>query len=153
MFSVSRSAIVNYTCQQMFDLVNDVDSYSRFMKGCVASTVLSRSDQELTARLTLGYKGIQHSFVTKNTLLHYDSIKMELLEGPFSHFNGAWYFTPVNDSPSENDKRSKMSLELGFDFSNPLLKLTVGRLVEGIANLQVECVHNEAQQRYKQQLT
>jgi ribosome-associated toxin RatA of RatAB toxin-antitoxin module len=37
---ISRSALVPYSAEQMYELVNDVKSYPQFLPGCTGSRVL-----------------------------------------------------------------------------------------------------------------
>ena len=44
MASIKRSALVPYTPEQMFELVDNIQDYSRFLPWCSASDELSRDD-------------------------------------------------------------------------------------------------------------
>ena len=83
---IERSALVNHSAEQMFDLVNDIESYPEFMHGCRAAKVISQSDEELVGELTLGQPGIQQTFTTRNQLSRPDSIEMKLVSGQFKSF-------------------------------------------------------------------
>ena len=41
---INRSALLLYPAQSMFALVNDIESYPKFMHGCVGAEVLSSSE-------------------------------------------------------------------------------------------------------------
>ena len=43
---IQRSALVNHSAEQMFDLVNDIEAYPRFMPGCRGARVLEASEGE-----------------------------------------------------------------------------------------------------------
>ena len=68
MAQVSRSALIGYSAQQMFDLVNDIEQYPQFMQGCRSARILSLSDTELVGELSLAKAGITQTFVTRNML-------------------------------------------------------------------------------------
>ena len=53
MTSINRSALLPYRAQQLFDLVNDIEAYPRYMDGCVGAQVLSREEGLVEARLDL----------------------------------------------------------------------------------------------------
>lgn len=38
---ISRTALVPYSAEQMYQLVNDVQSYPQFLPGCTGSRILS----------------------------------------------------------------------------------------------------------------
>ncbi|GAL12546.1 putative oligoketide cyclase/dehydratase or lipid transport protein YfjG [Vibrio astriarenae] len=42
MKQVSRSALVSFSAEQMYDLVNDVSNYPEFLPGCAALKCWSR---------------------------------------------------------------------------------------------------------------
>ena len=49
MASINRSALVQYSAGQMFDLVIDIEKYPEFMMGCVEAVVISQSDEWMSA--------------------------------------------------------------------------------------------------------
>ena len=49
MKQVSRSALVSFSAQQMFNLVNDVDRYPEFLPGCSGSRVIESSSNAMVA--------------------------------------------------------------------------------------------------------
>ena len=114
MRQVDRQALVPFSAQQMFDLVDDVASYPAFLPWCKAATVLARSPSEVVAMLQI-HKGALHArFTTRNTLDPPRSIRLALVEGPFKSLDGGWKFEPIAD------KGSRVSLSLRFAFANPL---------------------------------
>jgi ribosome-associated toxin RatA of RatAB toxin-antitoxin module len=146
MARVSRTALVSYSTQQMFDLINDIESYPDFMTGCSGAEVLETSESCIQARLTLGVGGINQSFVTRNELLPPAQMKMHLVDGPFSHFEGVWSFSALTDEGRQSG--CKVGFELDFAFSNPLLAMTAGRMLEDIASKQVDALCQRAEKIY-----
>ena len=140
---ITRSALVDFSAQQMFDLINDIDAYPQFMSGCIASEILEKQADQVTARLTLGKSGIQQSFVTCNELTPPHLMVMRFVEGPFSSFEGRWQFQPLSESAC------KVSLDLQFEFSSPILAMTVGRWFEQTAGQQVDALCQRAEEVYK----
>ena len=47
MTSIHRSALVEYSDQQMFDLVNAIEHYPEFMPGCASARVISQSEHRV----------------------------------------------------------------------------------------------------------
>jgi coenzyme Q-binding protein COQ10 len=45
-----------YTPEQLFDLVADIEKYPEFLPWCVAARILSKTDKEIVADLSVGYK-------------------------------------------------------------------------------------------------
>lgn len=140
--TIERSAIVPYSAQQMFDLVNDVETYPQFMTGCVSAKVLERTDDHLVARLELGRGGITQSFTTRNELRPPHTMTMNLVDGPFKVFQGTWSFTPRNETSCE------VRFHLEYKFSNFLLDAAAGGMMSQTAGDQVKAVCDRAKQLY-----
>lgn len=131
---VERSALVNYSTQQMFDLVNDIEAYPQYMDGCIGAKILRREEDWLEARLELSKAGVSQSFITRNQLLPPHSMTMSLLDGPFAYLNGKWQFTALSDHAC------KVSFTLDFELKNRLLGMAVGKLFESMVNKQVDAL-------------
>ena len=127
---VQHTAVVPYTSQEMFQLVNDIPLYATFLPGCLDSEVLEATDQQVTARLRVGQAGLSKSFVTRNTLSPPDKIEIALVEGPFRSLTGEWTFQALNDTSC------KVSLDLEFELENGFLKSVFSKIFEK-ANQQV----------------
>ena len=104
---VQRETRVPYTAAQMFDLVNDVESYPEFLPWCQGARIERRDGDSLEAVLDIGLHGIHKSFRTRNTLERPSRIRIELVSGPFTHLNGVWSF---EDLP-EGGARVAVSLD------------------------------------------
>ena len=142
MVSIARSALVEYSAQQMFDLINDIEAYPQFMSGCLDAVIIEQSDEVVEARLTLGKSGFQQSFVTRNTLTPPNTMLMHFVEGPFSTFEGRWQFDALSE------QACKVSLHLEFEFASPILAMTLGSWFEKKANQQVDALCQRADEVY-----
>ena len=96
----------------MFDLVNDVGKYQDFLPGCEQSQVLSVTDSEMLARLTLARAGIRQEFITRNLLTPPNRIQISLVEGPFSKLEGEWRFTPIRQARQEQASNHQATQDL-----------------------------------------
>jgi ribosome-associated toxin RatA of RatAB toxin-antitoxin module len=139
---VERSALVNYSAQQMFDLVNDIEAYPQYMDGCVGAQILRREGDWLEARLDLSKGGVSQSFVTRNELFAPHTMTLSLIDGPFSHLEGKWQFTPLGEHAC------KVIFILDFMLKNRLLGVAVGRLFESMVNKQVDALCARAKTIY-----
>jgi len=120
--SICRSALVAFSAQQMFDLVDDIASYHQFVPYCQSSQELERSQQQVTATLVVAKSGIAKSFTTCNQLHSPNQIDMQLVDGPFSHLSGHWRFVALSDSAC------KIELDLQFEFSNRLTSMAFSKI-------------------------
>ena len=128
MKKIHRSALLTHSAMNMYLLVNDVEQYAHFLPWCEQAEVLSCSDTELEARLTIRRAGMSGAFVTHNCMAPGERIEMQLKEGPFHYLRGAWEFRALTD------RACKVCLELTFDMPPGLLKGAVERLLEQSAN-------------------
>ena len=142
MTSIHRSALLPYSDQQLYALVNDVESYPQFMEGCVGARVIHTDSTHMEARLDLARGGIAQSFTTVNELRPYEEISLRLKEGPFESLKGRWQFRRLADSAC------KVSLDLEFEFSRSLLGAAAARLFDRVANNLVDSVVRRATEVY-----
>ncbi|MDC1449505.1 type II toxin-antitoxin system RatA family toxin [Candidatus Thioglobus sp.] len=132
MHRISKSAIVPYTPQQMFELVNNINDYSQFLNWCDSSSILNQSDDQITASVEINKGGIKQTFSTLNTLTPYQSIAMELVDGPFDELSGEWRFEPLGENAA------KIHLDLQFKFKSMLVDMALSPVFKNIANSQLD---------------
>jgi ribosome-associated toxin RatA of RatAB toxin-antitoxin module len=124
MASVQKSVLVPFSREQMFDLVERVEDYPRFLPWCSGAAILQHGEGETTARLDIHYHGVRAHFTTVNRIERPERIVIRLRSGPFRRLDGTWRFTALGTSGS------KVELALGYEFSAGVL----GRLIEPVFN-------------------
>lgn len=139
---IQRSAVVPYSTQQMFDLVNDVEAYPRFLPWCRSARELSSGEDWIRARIEMAKGALHRSFTTRNTLEHGRRIRIRLEDGPFSRLEGDWHFEPAGGSGC------RVSLDLEFDFASRMLGAVVGPVFNQIASSLVDSFCRRAHQVY-----
>ena len=142
MKEVERSALVPFSVEQMFAVVNDVRAYADFLPWCDQSEVLEENDAEMIARLSIARSGIRQSFTTHNRLLSPTSIDIRLVDGPFSHLQGSWRFDPLGT------EGCKVMMRLSFSFNNKLINLAVSRVFETAVDTMVDAFCERAGSLY-----
>lgn len=137
MRNVKRSALLAASPQAVFGMINDVERYPAFVPGCQASEVLSRSPQEVVARLVVGKGPVRTAFTTRNLLEPDHRMTMELVEGPFRHLHGVWTVTPL---AQEGARASgcRVELDLSFQPAGGLAGMALGPLIEHMAGALVD---------------
>lgn len=145
MIIIQRSALLPYSNEKMFALVNDIESYPQYMDGCVKASVLSYTDNCMEARLELRKAGISQSFATRNRLEKPERIVMELSEGPFDVFQGEWQFRALAADAC------KVSLDLQFrirsnTFASGPARQATEKLFESVAGNLVNALCQRARQ-------
>lgn len=142
---VSKSALLPYAAEDLFSLVNDIESYPTFLDGCNHAEILNAEGDTLEARLHLNKKGIQQSFTTKNQLFPNERISMELVEGPFETLSGEWKIQELGG------EGCKLSLDLEFTPGKSLVMKLAAPFFAEMGNRLVDAVVEEAGRRFSKQ--
>lgn len=129
---IHRTSCVPYSCQQMFDLVNDIERYQEFVPWCVDSQIRSQQTNQIEASLSFAKGAIHKSFTTRNTLASPHSITVQLVDGPFKKLEGAWSFCETDPG------RCQVELDLEFEFIGRLVSLAFGPIFHQITNMLVD---------------
>ncbi|HBT6930854.1 TPA: type II toxin-antitoxin system RatA family toxin [Klebsiella pneumoniae] len=139
---ISRTALVPFSAEQMYQLVNDVKSYPDFLPGCTGSRVVELGPTQMTAAVDVSKAGISKTFTTRNTLTSNQSILMSLVDGPFKKLIGGWKFIPL--SP----EACKIEFHLDFEFTNKLIEMAFGRIFKELAANMVQAFTSRAKEVY-----
>lgn len=96
---MEKSVACPYSATQMFNIIEDVNSYTKFVPACCRSLILSKRS-EIETDLVYSYHaclwfrkwGKNIKLITRNTYMPPQWIKMEMLEGDLEYFAGQWSF-------------------------------------------------------------
>jgi ribosome-associated toxin RatA of RatAB toxin-antitoxin module len=132
MRKINRSALVPYTAEEMFALVDDVAAYPEFLPWCTATEVHERSEHVVEASIELQKGTVSKRFRTRNTLHPFAAIELSLVGGPFKVLRGGWRFLQLGD------EGCKVSLQIEFEFESRLLDMLFGSFFEDTCNALVD---------------
>ena len=141
MTSVKKSRTVSYTCEQMYNLVNDIERYGEFLPYFSESIIHHRDEDEVQATLSINAAGITKSFTTNNRLQANKMIELRLVQGPFSHLQGFWRF-------DETPNGCLISFDLEFDFAGKMFSMLLGPVFEQVSNKMVDAFCDRAKELY-----
>lgn len=144
---VKKSQKVNYSCTQMYALVNNVEQYAEFLPYCKQSIVHHRDADEVQATLVVSAMGMEKSFTTKNRLQQDKMIEIRLVEGPFSHLEGFWRFDETEEGGC------LISFDLTFEFAGKMVSMMLGPVFEEVTNQMVSAFCKRAEQVYDKPIT
>lgn len=142
MGTVTKSANVPYTAEQMYALVNDIESYPEFLPWCTDTKVFNRKRESLTATVLLSAGKIKQEFSTENMMLEGKQINVSLVSGPFKNLTGYWKF----QNTTENF--CYIELRMDFEFKSKILKLTLNVMFNKFMNSLVESFTKRAEKMY-----
>jgi coenzyme Q-binding protein COQ10 len=111
--------VVRYTDEQLFALVADVEHYPAFLPWCTGARVISRTETEIVADLTIGFGPFKESFTSRVALDRPHSITVRYEHGPFRYLNNTWRFTP-------DPRGCRVDFFVDFEFRSLLLQKAIG---------------------------
>ncbi len=142
MHILKRNAIVPHTQRQMFELVNAIEDYPRFLPWCHSSRIISRTEIDIVAELIIAWKGIQKSFTTRNCLYPFERTDIKLVNGPLKHLDGLWHFYALDETAC------KITLDLEFEFTGHFIDKIFEPIFQHIANTLVDAFCQRARELY-----
>ncbi|AOW76226.1 ubiquinone-binding protein [Colwellia sp. PAMC 20917] len=139
---ISRSALVMYSVDQMYQLINDIVAYPQFIPNCGDSKIISQQGNEVTAALMVSKGVLKKWFTTKNTLIGNNKVQLDLVDGPFKKLTGYWQLTELSE------EACKISLHLEYEFSSKVFDLAFGRVFTSLTNNMVQAFTQRAKEVY-----
>ncbi len=143
MSHIKRSALVNYSPAEMYQLVNDIGSYSLFLPWCRSAEIKSQSDTEIVASVEIAKGMLNRTFTTHNILQKDFRIDLALVDGPFEKLEGYWQFDKL-----KTENACRVNLELDFKFDNAMMSIAAKPIFTQIANSLVDSFCKRAVEVY-----
>ena len=97
MRETTNTALVPYTVEQMFALVEDFERYPQFVPWVTSTRLLERGPDVVVGQLEMHRGILRETFATRTVLIRPREITLSLIEGPFKTFEGRWTFEPIGD--------------------------------------------------------
>ena len=142
MKKISRSALLPYSSKMMFELVNNIESYPEFLPWCGGSSIVESSDSIMVANVVIAKAGVKKSFTTRNTLVPFERIELQLVDGPFKVLFGSWSFHEL-DADS-----CKIVLNISFEMKSGVLNIVLSNMFEKITATLVDSFCTRAKDIY-----
>ena len=147
----TEEQIINFSKDQMFDLVADIDSYSQFLPWCENSNIISKKEKEdsdttVIADLDIGYKSLSYTYKSEVKLSNNkDYIKVRYLEGPFNHLINEWRFEELSNN------KCKVSFFIDFELSSKIFNLLMNEFFDIAFKRMVSSFQERAESIYSNQ--
>jgi coenzyme Q-binding protein COQ10 len=133
--------ILRYSPEQMFDLVADVRRYPEFLPWCVGARVLTRTEEELVADLTIGFRMFRESFRSRVALERPGEVRVTYENGPFRYLNNTWKFKPAPQG-------CEIDFFVDFEFRSQLLQAVIGVVFNEATRVMVRSFERRAMSLY-----
>ena len=143
MTEIRKNALVMYTPDKIYRLVNEVEHYPEFLPWCRSSQVLERDRYSQHARLEIATGPLNKSFSTRNAMEPDRQILLQLDEGPFRKLHGEWQFIPLGN------KGCKIILEIEFEFAGGMMAAVLSPVFSEICSSLVDAFVKRADQVYR----
>jgi coenzyme Q-binding protein COQ10 len=84
-----------YTCEQLFDLVADIERYPEFLTGWLEARIIEQADNHMLVRQQLGLPLLSQSFTSTAELERPSRLSIHSNDGPFRNLDINWQFQSV----------------------------------------------------------
>jgi len=141
MISIKKSALVLYSREEMFNLVDSVEDYPNFLPWCGGTEVIKKSTKITKASIKINYRGVKQTFTTENNKSSPEKMVIKLINGPFKELSGEWRFKALDKNAC------RIELELHYQFNNIILEKLISPVFNIIANTFIDNFVKEANRR------
>jgi ribosome-associated toxin RatA of RatAB toxin-antitoxin module len=142
MNEIRKSALVAYSVERIFDLIETAEHYPAFLPWCAAATILGRDEETVSARITIDYHGIRFNFVTRNPKRRPEFMAIHLEHGPFKHFEGEWHLARLAE------EACRIEFTFRYEFVSAVTARLAGPVFDRIANTLVDAFVARADEVY-----
>ena len=139
----AEKRLLNFTPEQMFDLVADIERYPEFLPWCVGTRIRSRDGDKVLADMMIGYKMFRERFTSHVTLSRPDRIDVSYSEGPFKYLDNHWIFIPEQDG-----RACMIDFYVDFEFHSRMLQKLIGTVFERAVRIMVQAFETRAEEIY-----
>jgi len=139
---IHKSALVPYSAESMFDLIETAEDYPRFLPWCAGATILTRDESVVIANIAVDYHGVRFNFTTRNPKRRPEWMAVTLQQGPFRRFEGEWQL--IRLAP----EACKIAFTFRYAFDAALVRTLAGPVFDRIANTFVDAFVARAEQAF-----
>lgn len=131
-----------YSPEQLYDLVADIEKYPEFLPWCAAVRILSQSETEMLADLSVGYKFFRETFRSRVHLIPKTRIDVEYINGPFHRLNNHWIFKKGAGSGTD------IEFFIDFEFKSKFFQSAIRMVFESAFDQMLSSFEKRAQEVY-----
>ena len=139
-----RTALVPYSAEQMFDLIERVEDYPAFLPWCTRTELIERSDATVSAVVEVGFRELHVHVRTRNDKRRPEWMAIHMEDGSFRHFRGEWKLTPLGTLGCRIDFTLQYELALHTEkLAGPLIDRAANQMVDAFVR-RAETVYGPA---------
>jgi coenzyme Q-binding protein COQ10 len=125
-----------FSVEQLYQLVVDIEKYPEFLPWCTAARVLEESDHMMVADLIISFKAFTEHYRSQVDLIPPNkgeaAVNVSLISGPFKHLNNNWKFK------TKKNGGTLIEFFIDFEFKSALLQNLIGLLFNKACQKMVE---------------
>lgn len=120
MLSYRENKVLNFSADQLFEMVSDVRSYPDFLPWCVGSRVQTKTKTHMVADLVIGFSVFRERF-TSNISMDPENhtVDTKLVKGPFKNLSNHWKFKQLETGGTQVD------FAVEFEFKSRILQRAI----------------------------
>lgn len=138
--SFKEQKFLPYRAKELFEIINDINKYPKFVPWCVNATIISTEPK--IAELIISYKSFKESYKSIITNENHDNIykaKVEAISGPFKYLYNNWQI-------EETDAGSNIEFQIDFKFKSFILDKMIGLFFQSAAEKMIEAFELRAKE-------
>lgn len=144
MREMHRSALVPYSAERMFDLIEQVERYPEFLPWCTGTRLLERTDEIVAATVEVGFRELHVTVTTRNPKRPPHWMAVEMQDGSFRHFHGEWTVTPLGTLGCRIEFCLRYELALHAEtLAGPLIDRAANQMVDAFV-ARAEAVYGDS---------
>jgi coenzyme Q-binding protein COQ10 len=139
----------DFSCRQVYALVEDVESYPEFLPWCSAARIIKTEKNIIIAELVIHFASMHENYTSRITLSPPEEetskckIDVQLIEGPFRTLENHWYF-----EFDKEKKQTKITFDIAFEFQSTILQKIIGFMFEAALMKMMKSFEGRAKEIY-----
>ncbi len=129
---VEKSVLIERSSAEMFNLVENIEDYPKFLPWCAKTEIDYRDAVRTVATLHISYLSVRSHFTTENGKQYPHVMSMRLVDGPFRRLEGQWNFRALSENAC------KIEFRLAYEFSSKIFEKVIGPVFGQIADTFVD---------------
>lgn len=143
MREMHRSALVPYSAEQMFDLIEQVERYPEFLPWCTRTELIERTEVTVAATVEVGFRDLHVRVTTRNEKRRPEWMAIHMQDGSFRHFVGEWKLGALGTLGCRIDFALRYELALHAEkLAGPLIDHAANQMVDAFVR-RAEAVYGE----------
>ncbi|KAH8849341.1 Coenzyme Q-binding protein COQ10A isoform 1 [Schistosoma japonicum] len=140
--SYKERRLLGYSPENMFDIAIDVGRYSEFVPWCNHSTIIKQGENDMLARLGVGFPPLSESYMSRITFQrpkHLKSVAQNVRM--FHHLINEWNFQP---GLPDNPNTCFVEFSVDFEFRSLLYAKIAGLFFDQVVTVMVNAFMDRA---------